>query len=688
MQKEFALKWKMLIIISSIILFTLITFIIIININIFDNKKILHNVIEENNKNKSLLDLASQNLLLLAKDSNEIRNNLGMSLKDYPIFKLSDENSNSSGNGENYDETDKDILFFKALEKINNNYNAERGRLIFSDFKKNINFTALIRNNGLQIQDDDELAFLLVKGLNKYFTVQLADNSSKIQIMDFMGETIEAEAFDSTISTFMQNCIQKLVQHYADLKAKILELSATIARDEMKKLLTEKHLSVSTPEEDYNVVQYIISYNKTSVLNLGVNKSDLSFFINNQNFDKINNWKEKLLKAINDLKIVADQQDKIKNSHKQLQAIFKDKAFLSLLDSNHLSIAQTPREEHYFTHYDVFEKSGTRIGSFAVENFTGEIYIMDKDEIQISSLNALADLEQLYNNNPDKDSKKKINIPEYIPEINDYYSNTAGLTFLLCGSNESNTDTIIIVNVDTIKKSITLFAIPRDLYYKGRRINTVYYNNGEDEFLKELSQITGLKIEKFIHINMFAFVEVINILGGIDITLDNDLIDPSYKVKEDGQWSTLYYKKGFYHLNGIQALRIARSRHFSSDFDRSKRQQKILIAIKNQFQTIGFTSLDKVSTIITTLLKYVKTNFSIFEILQYYNQFKDYSVDAQHTLDTANVLYSTYSNIYLLNDEEKEILTADPEFEKGAWILLPLKNDWNTIKWYIRELIN
>ena len=53
-------------------------------------------------------------------------------------------------------------------------------------------------------------------------------------------------------------------------------------------------------------------------------------------------------------------------------------------------------------------------------------------------------------------------------------------------------------------------------------------------------------------------------------------------IRDNGEWSTLNYPKGTYRLNGVEALRIARSRHGSNDFDRSHRQQLILEAFMNR----------------------------------------------------------------------------------------------------------
>jgi LCP family protein required for cell wall assembly len=243
---------------------------------------------------------------------------------------------------------------------------------------------------------------------------------------------------------------------------------------------------------------------------------------------------------------------------------------------------------------------------------------------------------------------------------------------------------MIIIHVDNSKKKATMFSLPRDLFYHGRRINAVFSYWGRDQFLKELSQITGLAIRKYIFVDMFAFIDVINIIGGVDVSLDTDLIDPTYKIKENGEWSTLYYPKGSYHLNGLAALRVARSRNYSSDFDRAKRQQKIIIAVRDKFKTLGVGNRDTVYAIISSLMKYVQTNFTPLEMAGYFGKFKDYAVSDQHTIDTSNVLYSTYSNIYLLKPED---IPQDEDFDKGAWIALPKDNDWNVIKWYVREMI-
>ena len=66
-----------------------------------------------------------------------------------------------------------------------------------------------------------------------------------------------------------------------------------------------------------------------------------------------------------------------------------------------------------------------------------------------------------------------------------------------------------------------------------------------------MTEVTGLKIDYYLSVDMYAFIDVVNALGGIDVTLDSEVRDPTYKiVRENGSEGTLYYPPGTYHLNG------------------------------------------------------------------------------------------------------------------------------------------
>ena len=154
--------------------------------------------------------------------------------------------------------------------------------------------------------------------------------------------------------------------------------------------------------------------------------------------------------------------------------------------------------------------------------------------------------------------------------------------YLILGKNEKNVDTIILATVNNAKKQITLVSVPRDLWVNAKKINSFYYFYGMSGFIRELEKLLGVKIKNYILIDMDAFPEVVDKVGGIDYTFREPLIDPTYRTVDKGVEGTLYFPKGTTHLNGIQALRVSRTRHTSSDFARADRQQQVLKALASE----------------------------------------------------------------------------------------------------------
>ncbi|HOV64684.1 MAG TPA: hypothetical protein PLG43_12470, partial [Spirochaetia bacterium] len=166
--------------------------------------------------------------------------------------------------------------------------------------------------------------------------------------------------------------------------------------------------------------------------------------------------------------------------------------------------------------------------------------------------------------------------------------------------------------------------------------------------------------------------------------------------------------------DGVETLRVARSRHSSSDFERSARQQQILASLKNQLARLGLKDMGKAYDLVKTLSNYVQTNFTFFELVDLFTRYLNTPITKQEVLSTKNVLYTTYSNVYLLKEEDAQLdsnstgdvasdestpsqgeegsilntgTEFDENFDKGEWILLPQNDDWNLIRWYIRTLI-
>lgn len=285
-------------------------------------------------------------------------------------------------------------------------------------------------------------------------------------------------------------------------------------------------------------------------------------------------------------------------------------------------------------------------------------------------------------------------MPDQIPDYGDKISEIPGqFNVLIAGKNGSLVDTMIFANINTETRKITLVSVPRDLYYNNRKINSYYALFGMEEMKRVLSNITGYKVDKFILIDMYAFIEVIDLIGGIDVHLDEAVIDPTYKVNDGGQWSTLYYRVGDHHLSGKQALRLARTRHTSSDFARAERQQMIIKALQTKARSFGFGDAATLNSMAQAVLAKTETDFNIADAISAYFRYQGFEVESGNVLSSGNVLESKYTGD-LNPDKCPEDKPETPEdeskncsHEKGQYILLPRNGNWNTVKWYFHKLI-
>ena len=173
---------------------------------------------------------------------------------------------------------------------------------------------------------------------------------------------------------------------------------------------------------------------------------------------------------------------------------------------------------------------------------------------------------------------------------------------------EGRTDTIIIFHIGKWGEKDTLISIPRDtrVYLEGHgwnKINAAYVYGGEKMIKQEISELTGIKINKYMLINFDGFKRIIDILGGVDIVVDEPLHDPL---------SGADFNLGTYHMDGQQALSFARCRATAkADLDRADRQKYLINEVIKQ--KINFSMVPKTPEIITVLNEETKSDFSIWD---------------------------------------------------------------------------
>jgi LCP family protein required for cell wall assembly len=156
------------------------------------------------------------------------------------------------------------------------------------------------------------------------------------------------------------------------------------------------------------------------------------------------------------------------------------------------------------------------------------------------------------------------------------------------GRSHALNDTLLVVSLDTQSGQISMISVPRDtsdypLYFGGSggmKINALqtYIRNHwllspdppMTTLTKEIGYLIGIPVNYYAQINMDGFVQLINLVGGVDVVNPAAFYDSLQQIA---------YPAGPLHLEAAQALLYVRSRYGDNDYKRASRQQVVLEAI-------------------------------------------------------------------------------------------------------------
>lgn len=160
------------------------------------------------------------------------------------------------------------------------------------------------------------------------------------------------------------------------------------------------------------------------------------------------------------------------------------------------------------------------------------------------------------------------------------------------------TDSIMVMSVDTKKKTAMMLSVPRDMWVQlpaggHGKINSVYPDSGMKGLTNVIEDELGLPIHYNVLVNYSAFRDLVDAVGGITITIKSEdprgIYDPNLDYTSARCCALAKYPNGPVKLNGKQALNLARARGDGGgygfpqgDFDRTQHQRQMLLAIKQR----------------------------------------------------------------------------------------------------------
>lgn len=194
------------------------------------------------------------------------------------------------------------------------------------------------------------------------------------------------------------------------------------------------------------------------------------------------------------------------------------------------------------------------------------------------------------------------------------------------------TDTMILLSIDPAGKTAAVLTIPRDLWVEfpglpqPGKINTAMIRGDQIDYpggggpalaMRTVERNLGVKVQYYVVINFEVFTEVIDAIGTVEVCPPEPIDDDQYP---DGSYGTIsiHFDAGCQELDSERLLQYARTRHGNSDIDRSRRQQEVIMAVRDRVLSAGgvIALLPRVPALWESVRENVRTNLSLQDIVR------------------------------------------------------------------------
>lgn len=249
-------------------------------------------------------------------------------------------------------------------------------------------------------------------------------------------------------------------------------------------------------------------------------------------------------------------------------------------------------------------------------------------------------------------------------------------------------DTIMVLSVDPVNHKAAFLTVPRDLavdYPKplsgGGKINNVHafgeerkreVSGGGPALMKQvIADVLDLPIHYFVRVDFRAFERLVDAVGGVTVTVDKPIYDPLYPAPNMIDFEPFSIGAGVQSLEGKTALKYARSRETTSDFDRSRRQVQLMLALKEKVLRGNIlANPKKMSEIAAILGNHLRTDLTVPELQRF--------LDISTKIEGKPI-------VKVLDTTEGSSLTSTAG-ENGAYLVVPKSGDFGEVQRIAHEI--
>ena len=187
-------------------------------------------------------------------------------------------------------------------------------------------------------------------------------------------------------------------------------------------------------------------------------------------------------------------------------------------------------------------------------------------------------------------------------------------------------DSMILVSVNKNTKQVVMTSFLRDIYLyipdtEYTRLNHAYAYGGPDLLIQTLESNFKVRIDRYVRVNFFSFVDVVDEVGGVEIDVTDEEVEyiNTYlkeinRLEGFSETDSQLSSGGKQNLNGRQALAYSRIRYIGTDFQRTQRQRTVLETL---FKKMKGLSMGELSDLLDVLLPQLATNMTEGEMFSF-----------------------------------------------------------------------
>lgn len=242
---------------------------------------------------------------------------------------------------------------------------------------------------------------------------------------------------------------------------------------------------------------------------------------------------------------------------------------------------------------------------------------------------------------------------------------------------EDLSDSMMLLSIDKPGKQVAMISIPRDLQvsipgYGISKINAANSVGGHALAEQTVSSTLNIPINYYITIDFSGLEQLVNAVGGIDVTVTQPLVDPEYPCSNNqAEACGLDLQPGNYHMNGAQALEYTRCRKGTcgNDFGRDARQQEVLQKLRAKiFTPAVYLNPKKDSAIVSAISANAKTDLTSDNLIEV-------GWALQHSKKTTNFVFSTAPGGFLSDSATSSNL-------------VPTTGNFDAMQQYVHDVFN